>query len=269
MEIFLNIASHYVCIRWDTDRINGIVITMFSPWHISSAQATYFFTITSLDSGFSLETPLRSVHCSDEKVLMAYLEYSLTLLAQELYSQHLQIHASCVDFQGSGVLFVGPHGTGKTFLALTALSSGFRALTDDVTVIGNSHTMVHGFPRPFKVYDDMWDRQPPVVPVDCPHFRVTPAMSYLYFYLPHGRYYAESTNLQYIIFPVRDDRPIAIRELGETESLRKLLVQGFNLNKKQNGRVDELLDVIRKTRSFEIVYNSHWDVIKKVRELFD
>ena len=71
MEIYLQIASQYVCIRWDADSINDIVKNMFSPWHVSSAQPTYFFDISSLDLGFSLETPLRSVQCSDEKVLAA------------------------------------------------------------------------------------------------------------------------------------------------------------------------------------------------------
>ncbi|MFC1512338.1 hypothetical protein ACFL5H_03990 [Candidatus Latescibacterota bacterium] len=267
MENYLKIDSTYVCIRWDTDSISDIIKNMFSTWRVSSVKPTHFFDITSHNSGFSLKTPLGSVQCSDEKTLAANLEYSLTLLAQEVYSQNLQLHASCVDFMGKGVLFVGPHSAGKTTLALTAIASGFRALTDDVAIVGESHTQIYGFPRPFKVCDDIWNMQPTVVPLDCPHFKVTPETTYLFFYLPDGRYYAEITLLKYIIFPVRNDNPTMIRELGETESLSRLLLQGFNCYQKKNGRVDELLDTIRKTSSFEIVYNSNWDLLKKVREL--
>lgn len=267
MEIYLKIASKYICIRWDTDSLNYIIKKMFSPWHVSSGEPTYIWDISALDSGYSLKTHLRSVQCSDERALAANLEYSLTLLAQEVYSQNLQVHASCVDFQGKGVLFVGPHGAGKTTLALTAIASGFRALTDDVAIVGKRHTQIYGFPRPFKVCDDIWNMQPSVVPLDCPHFKVTPETTYLFFYLPYGRYYAEKTLLKYIIFPVRNDNPTMIRKLGETESLSKLLLQGFNCYQKKNGRVDELLDTIRKTSSLEIVYNSNWDLLKKVREL--
>jgi len=240
---------------------------MFSPWHVSSGNPTYSWDIFAIDSRYFLKTHLRSVKCSDERTLAANLEYSLTLLAQEIYSQNLQVHASCVDFQGKGVLFVGPHGAGKTTLALTAIASGFRALTDDVSIIGESSDQILGFPRPFKVCEDVWNMQPTVVPLDCPYFKVNDNTKYLYFYLPCGRYYVENTSVKYIIFPVRNDNPTMIRELGETESLNKLLRQGFNCYQKKNGRVDELLDTIRKTSSFEIEYNSHWDLLKRVREL--
>lgn len=269
MEIFLRIGPACLCIQWDSNGIDNIVKNMFSPWLVSSGNPSQVWKISPLDSGYSLETPLRSVRCSSEKMLAAHIEYGLTLYALDMYSQNLLLHASCVDLRGNGVLFVGPHGMGKTTLALAAISSGFRALTDDVTIVGNGHTQVLGFPRPFKVCADIWDLQPRVIPSDCPFFKVSPETTYLYFYLPDGRYYAEKTNLKYIVFPVRNAKAPSIRELGETESLGKLMEQGFNLYQKKNGRVDELLDLLRKTRSFEIGYHSNSDMLEKVRELLE
>ncbi len=267
MEIYFQIDATCLCIQWDRNGIEDIVGNMFSPWQVPSGNPTQVWNITSLDSGYSLKTPMRSVRCSDKKVLAACLEYGLTSLTQEVYSHNLQLHASCVDLRGDGVLFVGPHGIGKTTLALTAIQSGFRALTDDVTIIGNNHTQAFGFPRPFKVCADIWNMQPSVIPSDCPYFTVSPQTTYLFFYLPDGRYYAEKTHLKRIIFPVRHEKTTSIRELGETESLGKLLVQGFNCYQKKNGCVDEMLDLIRKTRSFEIVYHSNLDMLKEVSEL--
>ena len=269
MEIYLKIDSTYVCIQWDTDSINDIVKNMFSPWHVSSVKPTHYLDITSLDSGFSLKTPLRSVQCSDEKALAAYLEYSLTLLSQEVYSQNLQLHASCVDFQGNGVLFVGPHGIGKTTLALTAITSGFRALTDDVAIVGNRHTQIYGFPRPFKVCADIWNMQPPVVPVDCPYLKVTPETTYVFFYIPSGRYYTDKTRLKYIIFPIRHSGSTEISEIGETEAMRKILPQGFNFNLRKELIIQNLLALLRNTVLLEIAYSDPWDVMKKLRVIVE
>ena len=44
-----------------------------------------------------------------------------------------QVHATCIDLGGKGVLFRGPSGSGKSDLALRLLDVGARLVADDRT----------------------------------------------------------------------------------------------------------------------------------------
>jgi len=47
----------------------------------------------------------------------------------------IMVHATCIAFNGSGVLLRGPPGSGKSDLALRALSDGARLVADDQVVL--------------------------------------------------------------------------------------------------------------------------------------
>lgn len=46
-------------------------------------------------------------------------------------TKHLQIHASCVELGGTGVLLLGDSGSGKSDLALRLIDAGGRLVADD------------------------------------------------------------------------------------------------------------------------------------------
>jgi HPr kinase/phosphorylase len=46
---------------------------------------------------------------------------------------HIQIHASCVELGGTGVLLLGQSGSGKSDLALRLIDAGGRLVADDRT----------------------------------------------------------------------------------------------------------------------------------------
>lgn len=47
----------------------------------------------------------------------------------------MQVHASCVAFEGKGVLLRGPPGAGKSDLALRAIEAGARLVADDLVAL--------------------------------------------------------------------------------------------------------------------------------------
>lgn len=47
----------------------------------------------------------------------------------------MQVHASCIAFEGKGVLLRGPSGAGKSDLALRAIESGARLVADDLVAL--------------------------------------------------------------------------------------------------------------------------------------
>jgi serine kinase of HPr protein (carbohydrate metabolism regulator) len=46
-----------------------------------------------------------------------------------------QVHATCVDIEGTGVLIRGPSGSGKSDLALRLIDGGARLVADDRAVL--------------------------------------------------------------------------------------------------------------------------------------
>ena len=48
----------------------------------------------------------------------------------------MQVHASCIAFEGRGVLLRGPSGSGKSDLALRAVEAGAELVADDLVMLG-------------------------------------------------------------------------------------------------------------------------------------
>jgi len=59
-----------------------------------------------------------------------------------------QIHATCVDIDGAGVLLLGPSGSGKSDLALRLIDGGARLVADDRVNLAADGARVHASPPP-------------------------------------------------------------------------------------------------------------------------
>ncbi len=264
MRTWLRISTETVLLKWDDEQLTEIILNMYSPWRYEDCSPTYKVIIERSKKGYSLQSPDVDTFCLDKETLVTNLEYTLTLLSQQILSSHTQIHASCVDFNGRGVLISGSHGAGKTTLALTALSSGLKALTDDITILSKDLKTVKGFPRPFKVTDFTWNMHPGIVPDDCPIYKLNNDTTYVFYYIPPGRYYTDTTRLKHVIFPIRREGYTEIREMGETEALRKLLAQGMNFYLKEDGCVNDVLKLLRIAPPLEVAFSDHWDAISNL-----
>lgn len=61
----------------------------------------------------------------------------------------IQIHASCVELAGLGVLLRGPSGSGKSDLALRLIEAGGRLVADDRTDLAlEGDALIASAPRP-------------------------------------------------------------------------------------------------------------------------
>jgi HPr kinase/phosphorylase len=60
----------------------------------------------------------------------------------------MQIHASCIELAGLGVLLRGPSGSGKSDLALRLVDAGARLVADDRTDLALDHgTLIASAPQ--------------------------------------------------------------------------------------------------------------------------
>ncbi len=60
----------------------------------------------------------------------------------------MQVHASCIAFEGRGVLLRGPSGSGKSDLALRAVEAGAELVADDLVMLGLRGGRVWASPLP-------------------------------------------------------------------------------------------------------------------------
>ncbi len=266
--ISLRVNNNNFCITWCRDIDSGPLKRLFAPWQvkdrIKSPEKTLNIKVSVLQKGFLLKSSsFTQTLCATIPELFSTLEFIITEEARNVLEPFLQIHSAIIDLNGKGAMIAGAHGCGKTTLALTAISSGFRALTDEVGVITDHDNAVIGFPRPFRIKDDSLHLSPSVVPPDCYLFPVSDDLSYICF----EKYYVPKTKLYYIFFPVRRPGKTVLQAIGETETLQQLLPQGFNFYKAPDGRAGDLIKLITKVQVYEMLYQDHWDAVARIREL--
>jgi HPr kinase/phosphorylase len=60
----------------------------------------------------------------------------------------LWLHASCVELAGTGVVLLGPSGSGKSDLALRLIDCGARLVADDQLAVAREGACLFGRPAP-------------------------------------------------------------------------------------------------------------------------
>ncbi|MCP5381082.1 MAG: HPr kinase/phosphatase C-terminal domain-containing protein [Kordiimonadaceae bacterium] len=58
------------------------------------------------------------------------------------------LHASCVEFEGKGIIIFGPSGSGKSDLALRLIDSGARLVSDDYVNVDEDAGILFAHPAP-------------------------------------------------------------------------------------------------------------------------
>ncbi|MHB9031014.1 MAG: hypothetical protein ACYC9O_19765 [Candidatus Latescibacterota bacterium] len=267
MECHFQVGAKAFGVFWDDASLDDVITGMFSPWQTGNGRPERKYTVERTGSGYLLRTPGAHMSRPDREMLAAEVEHTLTSAFLECFESQVLLHASSIDLDGNGALVIGPHGAGKTTFALAALCRGFRALGDDVAVVGEDLLHAQGFPRPFRVTPGTLALTPGVIPADCPRLPIHEIITYVFFTFPPEKYFTPSTRLRHILFPVRQDGPAAVRALGTTEALTRILSQGFNFDRRIGAITGDLVRLLKQAAPLEIVYEDHWEAVEAVRRL--
>ncbi|MGH9494881.1 MAG: hypothetical protein ACRD3B_07795 [Candidatus Sulfotelmatobacter sp.] len=85
----------------------------------------------------------------------------------------VELHASCVEKEGRGLVLLGASHSGKSTLAMALTRRGFRLLSDDriFCALQKRRIAAYGLPRPLKLrheaaswFDELRDREPTLSP---------------------------------------------------------------------------------------------------------
>lgn len=266
MEIYLSYHSSVLRISWDDIRLNDVIGKFFTPWKTTAQACDADIAIIKAGDSYCLREPDGSVSYAGYPAFAGELERAITVFFRNTLDHYNQIHAACIERDGKGILLVGEHGIGKTTLALAAVSGGFKALSDDMTLIDTDQRTALAFPRPFRLKIDNGTR-PWYVPDDCELFNVVDGFKYAFYYLPSERHYAARARLDCIVFPIRNGCSTVLRPIGDTKAVELLLAQGINFNRRENGCVDDVISLIRNAPPYILTYSDTADAVKTLRSL--
>ncbi|MDO8843393.1 HprK-related kinase A [Methylicorpusculum sp.] len=87
----------------------------------------------------------------------AMFEWGLNWCIANHSNQYLIIHAAVVERNGQAFIFPGTPGSGKSTLCAALVLSGWRLLSDEMTLISTVDGMVHPVPRPISLKNQSID----------------------------------------------------------------------------------------------------------------
>ena len=97
----------------------------------------------------------------------AMFEWGLNWCIANYSNQYLIIHAAVVERNGQAFIFPGTPGSGKSTLCAALVCSGWRLLSDEMTLLSTSDGQIYPVPRPISLKNQSIDViqkfSPPVV----------------------------------------------------------------------------------------------------------
>lgn len=85
------------------------------------------------------------------------LEWGLNWCVSTQAHQYLIIHAGAVEKNGRAVILPAPPGSGKSTLTAALMLSGWRLLSDELTLIDRRTGLIHALPRPVSLKNQSID----------------------------------------------------------------------------------------------------------------
>lgn len=82
------------------------------------------------------------------------LEWGLNWCVSTQAHQYLIIHAGAVEKNGRVAILPAPPGSGKSTLTAALMLSGWRLLSDELTLIDRKTGLIHALPRPVSLKND-------------------------------------------------------------------------------------------------------------------
>lgn len=87
-------------------------------------------------------------YAAPKSLAYACLEWGLNWFVLRNASNRLMIHAACLEKDGVGLILPGHSGAGKSTLCCALACSGWRLLSDELTVLDLDHLEMTSFSRP-------------------------------------------------------------------------------------------------------------------------
>ena len=193
------------------------------------------------------------VVCGTEMETLATLEFALTRAMIASLGEYIHLHASGAVVEGQAVLALGRSGAGKSSLAVSWLSRGYKTLGDDIVFL-DAAARAKPFKRLFKVTPlalQVLDIDPATT------LQWDPDWPEAWFDPDDGAGWAEEAPVAIVACVRYDPRAsLSLTPMSTTEALNFVVHSIMDTGKRAGDCFDTLARLVEDSRAFSVVYPS-------------
>ena len=195
------------------------------------------------------------------------LEWGLNLCVSSTANQYLIIHAAVVEKNGFAVVLPAPSGSGKSTLCATLVNSGWRLLSDELTLISLSSKLIDPLVRPVSLKNQSIDIIQSAFPqaVFTRVTRDTAKGTVAHMQAPASSVEraTESVPLRYVVFPQYvAGSDVEVVPISRGHAFMRLIDNAFNYSLLGTEGFKLLSRVLRDSESMEFRYSRLDDAVR-------
>ena len=203
----------------------------------------------------------------------AILEWGMNYcVARHIMTFHT-FHAATVANKHGGVILSGDSGSGKSTLSCAMMGSGWRLLTDELTLYDATSNTITPFVRPVSIKETaiavLKKEFPDLVFGQVAHNTTKGTVTHVRATDSSWQGRTEPTPLSCIIFPKYNAQcaAIQVQRLSQAQTIQQLSDQSFNLHTLGSNAVAGLVKIARTVPAYHIEYATLSEAIATVSEL--
>jgi HprK-related kinase A len=190
--------------------------------------------------------------------VVPHVEWAIGWELPESLPQHLQLHASSLEVNGTGVIFPGHAGAGKSTLTLGMLTRGWRYLCDEFALIDRDSKTLAPYPRAICIKEGSFGVVKELsIPVTARQRFRKGAKGWVDLVHPN-RWRDDATGSscppRFVIFPgYRAGAAPMLTRMSRAEAVLALHEVCFNLLPRRDEALCILTDVVRQATCFRLI----------------
>jgi HprK-related kinase A len=188
-------------------------------------------------------------------------EWGLNWSMATLFGTEIVIHAAIVERNGFAIVLPGEPGAGKSTLCAALVLSGWRLLSDELTIISIDSGLALPLPRPISLKDESIDliaSRYPAAQLTVPVMETRKGMI-AYVRPPSAaiKRWNERIPIRYVLFPkFQKDGDISVEPVSQAACLARLMANTFNVGLLGHVGFSALANVVAGTQANDLIYGN-------------
>ena len=259
------------CIRSGLDEVAGALVRLYADHQVMPAGGFIDFHVEvkraagvrgwvkpQVEFDFDGQRPFKPLPLPQS---FAMLEWGLNWCVASSCHQYLVVHAACLEKQGVAVVFPAPPGSGKSTLCAALMLSGWRLLSDELTLIDTASGLIFPLARPVNLKNESIHLIKSAFPLAVFGPVVSDTQKGTVSHLkPSSASVArdqEPARAQWIVYPRYEAGAACLaKPMGQAKSFMSLAANAFNYSTLGSAGFEATARLIDSTQSMSLTYST-------------